>query len=201
MANHTVTEEFFIVDLANMEVILGIQWMETLDEYTQSFKRMDFTFVVDRKKVVLRGMTNERPKEVYAHRMEAIFRHDDVAWAAHCFILAKPIKGHRTPPQDDELQDILSRHDKVFMDIPPGIPPHRGFEHTIELESGAKTVITTPYRHPKKFKNEIERMIQELLEKGWIHSSSSPFASFVVLVRKKDGTMHMCVDYDALKKK
>ena len=34
MANHTVTDDFFIVDLADMEVILGIQWMETLDEYT-----------------------------------------------------------------------------------------------------------------------------------------------------------------------
>ena len=55
MVNHTVTEDFFIVDLADMEVILGIQWMEALDEYTQSFKRMDFTFVVDGKKVVLRG--------------------------------------------------------------------------------------------------------------------------------------------------
>ena len=135
--------------------------METLNEYTQSFKQMDFTFVVDRKKVVLRGMATEGPKKVFAHQMEAILQHDDVVWAAHCFISAEPIKGHRTPPQDDELQDILSRYDKVFMDIPPGIPPHRGFEHTIELESGAKPVITTPYRHPKKFKDEIERTIQD----------------------------------------
>ena len=55
---------------------------------------MDFTFVVDRKKVVLRGMANEGPKEVSAHRMEAILRHDDVVWAAQCFISAEPIKGH-----------------------------------------------------------------------------------------------------------
>ena len=43
MANHTVTKYFFIMDLDDMEVILGIQWMETLDENTQSFKWMDFT--------------------------------------------------------------------------------------------------------------------------------------------------------------
>lgn len=60
MVNHTVTKkDFFIVDLDDMEVILGIQWIKTLDEYTQSFKQMDFTFVVDGKKVVLRGMENE----------------------------------------------------------------------------------------------------------------------------------------------
>ena len=82
MANHTMTEDFFIVELTDMEVILGIQWMEMLDEYTQSFKRMNFTFVVDEKKVVLRGMANEGPKEVSAHRMGAILRHNDVVWAA-----------------------------------------------------------------------------------------------------------------------
>jgi len=99
MANHTVTEDFFIVDLADMEVILGIQSMETLDEYTQSFKQMDFTFMADGKKVVLRGMANEGPKEVSVHHMEAILQHDDVAWVAQCFISTEPIKGHRTPPQ------------------------------------------------------------------------------------------------------
>ena len=126
---------------------------------------MDFTFVVDGKKVVLRGMANEVSKEVSAHRMEAIFRRDNVAWAAYCFVSAEPIKGQRTPPQDDDLSEFLSAHDGVFMDIPPGIPPHHGFEHTIELEAGAKLIITTPYRHPKKFKDEIEKTIQELLEK------------------------------------
>ena len=87
------------------------------------------------------------------------------------------------------------------MDIPPGIPPHRGFEHTIELELGAKPIITTPYHHPKKFKDEIEQMIQEFLDKGWIHPSSSPFASSMVLVKKKDRTMCMCVDYYMLDRK
>ena len=79
MANHIVTEDFFIVELDDMEVILGIQWMETLDGYTQSFKRMDFTFFVNGKKVVLRGMANEGPKIVFAHWMEAIFRCNDIA--------------------------------------------------------------------------------------------------------------------------
>lgn len=159
MANNAVTEDFFVVDLDDMEVILGIQWMESLDEYTQSFKRMDFTFVAKGKKVVLRGMANEGPKEVSAQWMEAIFRHDYIAWAAHCFVSVEPIEGQQMQPQDFDLQAILSTHDKVIVDIPTGIPPHRRFEHTIELEAGAKPVITTPYRHPKKFKDEIEQMI------------------------------------------
>jgi hypothetical protein len=69
------------------------------------------------------------------------------------------------------------------------------------LEEGAKPMITPPYRHPKRFKDEIERAIKELLAMGHIRPSSNPFASSVVLVLKKDGTMRMCIDYQALNKK
>lgn len=62
-------------------------------------------------------------------------------------------------------------------------------------------MITTPYRHPKAFRDEIEQAIQELLALGHIRLSTSPFASSVVLVKKKDGTLRMCIDYRALTKK
>jgi hypothetical protein len=94
-----------------------------------------------------------------------------------------------------EIKKILDRHHKVFGPIPPGVPPDRGFEHIIELEVGAKPVITTPYRHPKNYKDQIEKAIKELLDMGHIRLSSSLFTSLVVLVKKKDGTMRMCIDF------
>jgi hypothetical protein len=98
----------------------------------------------------------------------------------------------------------LGQHQQVFEEIPPGRPPDRGFEQTIELEEGAKHMITPPpppYRHSRRFKYEIEKAIKELLAMGHIRPSSNPFASSVVLVLKKDGTMRMCIDYRALNKK
>jgi hypothetical protein len=93
----------------------------------------------------------------------------------------------------EDLQVLLHKHHKVFSDIPRGIPPDRGFEHIIELEEGVQAVITNPYRHPKFYKDEIEKTIKELLKMGHIHPSSNPFASFVVLVKKKDGTLRIRV--------
>jgi hypothetical protein len=98
-----------------------------------------------------------------------------------------------------DIQTLLGKHDRVFRPLPTGRPPNKGFEHVIELE-GAKPVITTPYKHPKKFKDEIKKAIQELLKMGHIWPSSSPFASSVVLVKKKEGTMTMCIDYRSLNK-
>jgi hypothetical protein len=100
-----------------------------------------------------------------------------------------------------EIKKILDRHHKVFWLIPPGVPPDRGFEHIIEIEAGAKPVITTPYKHPKKYKDEIEKAIKELLDMGHIRPSSSLFTSLVVLVKKNDGMMRMCIDFWNLNKK
>ena len=93
------------------------------------------------------------------------------------------------------------KNEKVFRDLQAGRLLDRGFEHIIELEEGTQAVITTPYRHPKRYKDEIEKTIKELLELGYIRPSSSPFASPVVLVKKKDGTLRMCINYRALNKK
>ena len=62
-------------------------------------------------------------------------------------------------------------------------------------------MITTPYRHPKAYKDEIERTIKELLALGHIRPSSSPFACLVALVKKEDGTLRMCIDYQSLNRK
>jgi hypothetical protein len=145
-------------------------------------------------------MIGNDAKVVMAKRMEAIFRRDEIVYAAECRISAhlhEQGKIHYTP----EIQEILDKHHKVFGPIPPGVPPDRGFEHIIELEGRDKPVITTPYKHPKKYKEEIEKVIKELLDMGHIKPRTSPFSSSVVLVKKKDDTTRMCIDFRALHKK
>jgi len=86
--------------------------------------------------------------------MEAIFKREDIVYAAKCRIsvcVDKEGKAHYAP----EIQRIIDKHSKVFGPIPPRVPSDRGFEHIIEMEEGVKLVITTPYIHLKKYKDEI----------------------------------------------
>ena len=89
----------------------------------------------------------------------------------------------------------------MFTKIPLGRPPNRGIEHIIKLEEGAKPIMITPYRHPKRLKDEMKKNIKELLDMCHIRPNKSPFTSSMVLVNKRDGTLRMCIDYRVLNRK
>jgi hypothetical protein len=200
LGQYTLTQDFYVVNIPDTNIILGVQWLSTLRPITTNYKTMEMSFNTNEgKRVTLKGMTGDSPRIVTAKKMHAIFRQEEIAYTTEYFIL--DTKGETHKPYPPDIQKILHKHKRIFEPIPLGQPPDRGFEHIIELEEGVKPVITTPYRHPKKHKDEIESVIKELLAMGHIRPSSSPFASSVVLVKKKDGTMRMCIDYRALNKR
>ena len=86
----------------------------------------------------------------------------------------------------------------VFPEELPGMPPDRDIEFLIELLPGTGPISKRPYRMPAKDLEEIKKQIKELLEKGYIRPSSSPWGAPVLLVEKKDGSLRMVVDYRAL---
>jgi hypothetical protein len=74
----------------------------------------------------------------------------------------------------------------------------RGIEHQIDLIPGASLPNRSPYRTNPDETKEIQKQVQELLDKGYIRVSLSPCAVPVILVPKKDGTWRMCVDCRAI---
>lgn len=92
---------------------------------------------------------------------------------------------------------LLQEFTDVF-DVPKGLPPLRSHDHSITLVEGTSPVKVRPYRYPFSQKQEIEKMVQDMLQDGIIQPSQSPFSAPVLLVRKKDGTWRFCTDYRAL---
>lgn len=96
---------------------------------------------------------------------------------------------------------LLQEFDDVFPEeTPSGLPPLRGIEHQIDLVPGATIPNRPAYRSNPEETKELQRQVDELLEKGHVRESLSPCAVPVLLVPKKDGSWRMCVDCRAVNK-
>ncbi|XP_056858155.1 uncharacterized protein LOC130507456, partial [Raphanus sativus] len=103
------------------------------------------------------------------------------------------------PELPKDLQFILQDYGDVFPeDSPAGLPPFRGIEHQIDLVPGASLPNRPAYRTNPDETKELQRQVDELMEKGHIRESMSPCAVPVLLVPKKDGSWRMCVDCRAI---
>ncbi|GJW00779.1 putative reverse transcriptase domain-containing protein [Tanacetum coccineum] len=105
-------------------------------------------------------------------------------------------------PSKKQLQDVpvIRNFPEVFPDDFPGLPPPRQVEFRIELVPGAAPVARAPYRLAPSELKELSDQLKELLEKGFIRPSSSPWGAPVLFVKKKDGSFRMCIDYRELNK-
>jgi hypothetical protein len=93
---------------------------------------------------------------------------------------------------------VVGEFPDVFPEDLPGMPPDREIEFIIELVPGTAPIYKRPYRMDANQLAELKEQIQELLDKGFIRPSSSPWGAPVIFVPKKDGTQRMCIDYRAL---
>ena len=95
--------------------------------------------------------------------------------------------------QQQLIDNVLDEHQNVFQE-PNEVPLHFQVKQSIELVPGSSLPNAYFYRRSILENKEIHRKIQDLIDKGQIFPSSSRFGSLVVLVPKKYGTWHMCID-------
>ena len=103
------------------------------------------------------------------------------------------------PSLPPAIANLLQEYEDVFpAELPPGLPPIRGIEHQIDLIPGATLPNRAPYRTNPEETKEIQRQIQELLDRDHIRESLSPCVVPIILVPKKDGSSRMCTDCRAI---
>ncbi|KAH9762992.1 hypothetical protein KPL70_001020 [Citrus sinensis] len=192
-----IVEEFLPLGLGSLDVILGVQWLETLGMTHTNWKTQVMKFMVGNESVTLRGDLSLGKTLVSLKATMRTIKHEGAGILVEC----NQFEGlcEVSPEVPTDLNQVLAEYELVF-NMPMGLPPTRGHEHSILLKDGSQPVSVRPYRYPHAQKDEIERLIQEMLDAGIIQVSNSPFSSPVLLVKKKDGSWRFCVDYRALNK-
>ena len=77
----------------------------------------------------------------------------------------------------------------------PGLPPEREIEFCIDIVPGTDPISMPPYRMAPAELNELKEQLQELFDKGFIRPSTSPWGAPVPFIKKKDGSLRLCIDY------
>uniref|UniRef100_A0A0A9HKJ0 Reverse transcriptase domain-containing protein n=1 Tax=Arundo donax TaxID=35708 RepID=A0A0A9HKJ0_ARUDO len=111
----------------------------------------------------------------------------------------KVVQPEAQPNQDNSalVSEILDQYAEVFNE-PSGLPPKRDCDHTIPLKPGHSPPNIRPYRMPHHQKDEVKKLIKNMLDQAIIQKSQSPYSSPGMLVRKKDNSWRFCVDFRQL---
>jgi hypothetical protein len=117
-------------------------------------------------------------------------------------VTAKGVTNHEKVDQLDANQGpevpVVSKFSDIFPEELPGMLPDHDIEFVIELMPSTAPIYKSPYRMATLEIAELKEHIKELLEKGFIRLSSSPWGAPVIFVPKMDGTQKLCVDYRVL---
>jgi hypothetical protein len=108
-------------------------------------------------------------------------------------VLHQPWQGDILP----DIQQVVGSFSELFQE-PTDLPPQLQLDHHIPLIPGAVLVNVKLYHYSPSQKDEIEHQLKEMLKHGIIQPNVSPFASPVLLVKKKDSSWRFCVDYRRL---
>ncbi|KAL0358253.1 UNVERIFIED_CONTAM: Transposon Tf2-12 polyprotein, partial [Sesamum calycinum] len=111
--------------------------------------------------------------------------------------LAHVIDAEKVSPTLEEIP-IVRDFPKVFPGDLPGLPSHREVNFNIKTLPGVAPISIALYRMALVELQELKKQLEELLEKGFVRPSISPWGAPVLFVKKKDGSMRLCVDYRQL---
>ena len=190
--NKDFPADLIVLGIHDFDIVLGIDWLSkhraTLDCYKKEVRLVR----PEEPGVIFRGIRREiAPSLINAMTALKMLRKGCQGYLA--FVVDGRQEGTR-------LEDIPIV--KEFPDVFPydisGLPPDREVEFTIDLIPGTEPISIPPYRMAPAELRELKTQLEELLSKGFIQSSISPWGAPVLFVKKKDGSLRLCIDYRQL---
>lgn len=170
-----------VLPLAAYDLILGMDWLEAFSPMKVNWRSKWMSIPYGPGTALLHGLSYLESE----------------CDSLQLFSISSSASDTVPPAILPEVQLLLDDFHHLFTE-PTTLPPRRDCDHTIPLILGAQPVAVRQYRYSPKLKSEIEAQVSELLKTGMIQPSRSPFSSPVLLVKKKDKSWRMCVDYRML---
>ncbi|MCH79303.1 transposon Tf2-1 polyprotein [Trifolium medium] len=202
---HTFSLSFYVLPIQGADVVLGVQWLQTLGPFVSDFTIPSMQFYHHNSLLTITGSKTSSVTPASYNQINRMIHTDSIATFHSITIIPSPDNpNHPSNPDTQtiqslhpDLQAVLHPYTHIF-NPPQGLPPTRPHDHHIHLNPTASPVNIKPYRYPHYQKEAMTTIILDMLKEGLIQPSNSPYSSPVLLVKKKDGSWRFCVDYRAL---
>ncbi|KAL0544458.1 hypothetical protein IC582_019573 [Cucumis melo] len=194
IAGHVIEVTLLVLDMLDFDVILGMDWLAA-NHASIDCSRKEVTFnPPSRASFKFKGEgSRSLPQVISAIRASKLLSQG--TWG-----ILSSVVDTREADVSLSSEPVVRDYPDVFPEELPGLPPHREVEFAIELEPGTVPISRAPYRMAPAELKELKVQLQELLDKGFIRPSVSPWGAPVLFVKKKDGSMRLCIDYRELNK-
>ncbi|XP_062086510.1 uncharacterized protein LOC133792620 [Humulus lupulus] len=183
------------LDIKDYDVILGMDWLARHGDTIDCKSKMVIFKTEDGGQFFFMGdMTGPRVLIITALEAQRM-----ICNGCQTYLASVVDKSRETQLRPKNVH-IVCEFPEVFPEDLPGLPPNREIEFIIELAPETNPISKAPYRMAPTELKELKTQLQELLDKGFIRLSYSPWGAPVLFVKKKDGSMRMCIDYRELNK-
>jgi hypothetical protein len=183
-----------ILPLGSYDCLIGMDWLDQhhtlLHCHNKAFTCLDEEGKLRKVQGIPRVVTI---REISTLQLKKCYRKGCQIIAAH---LAET---HRYKVPNSKDYAVLEDFEYVLKEV-PGLPPRRDIDFFINLMLGVAPVSKTPYRMSTPELKELQMQLEELLKKGYICPSVSPYGCPVLFVRNKYGTLRLCIDFRQLNK-
>jgi hypothetical protein len=183
-----------ILSLGSYDYLIGIDWLDQHHAILDCWNK-EFTFLdKEGNQGVVQGIPRVvTVREISAVQLKKCYRKGYQLFVAH---VGETPKDNVSSIEDNE---ILKEFEDVFQEV-PGLPPKRDIDFSVNLMPGAAPVSKAPYRMSALELKELHLQLEELLKKGYICPSVSPWGPLILFVKKKDGTLRLCINFRQMNK-
>ncbi|CAA0837933.1 Uncharacterized mitochondrial protein AtMg00860, partial [Striga hermonthica] len=185
--------DVYVIEMQDFDVILGMDWLTHYRADIRCQEREVTLFPDSDQPVVFYGVKSRIVPQVISS-MQARNSLSKGSCQGYLVPLVSDVVDERVP----ERVSIVCEYLDIFLDNLPGGLPDRQVEFNIDLVPGVGPVSKAPYRMSPRELQELKAQIQEFLKLDFIRPSVSPWGALVLFVKKKDGSMRMCIDYREL---
>ncbi|KAA0063882.1 ty3-gypsy retrotransposon protein [Cucumis melo var. makuwa] len=192
--NHVLDVTLLVLDMRDFDVILGMDWLSANHASIDCFGKEVVFNPPSGPSFNIRGADIVCiPKVISAMKASKLL-------SQGTWVILASVVDTREPEVFLSSEPVVREYPDVFSDELPGLSPPREINFAIELEPDIASISRAPYRIALAKLKELKVQLQVLLDKGFIRPSVSPWGAPVLFVKKKDGSIHLCIDYRELNK-